>query len=180
MALHGLRKRARVCFDICVGLSGGYEIRNQPFSGAGFVFMKILFDYNRTLFDPDAGRLYDGVSEMLEALSVRHDLYLVSRNEPARERVFLSSSIRKFFVDFAFVGEKSEEILDSFIRGEEAIVIGDSIRDEIRIGNRLGCTTIRLLRGKFKDEKPSSPEEQPDYEAKDMSELVAIIRRYEK
>jgi len=39
----------------------------------------IIFDYNRTLFDVDNNKLIEGVPELVEKLSKKYKLCLVSR-----------------------------------------------------------------------------------------------------
>ena len=42
--------------------------------------MKIIFDYNRTIFDPETDDLYQGVFELISDLSKKYELYLVSES----------------------------------------------------------------------------------------------------
>ncbi|MEK7607896.1 MAG: HAD hydrolase-like protein [Patescibacteria group bacterium] len=146
-----------------------------------FSLMKIIFDYNRTIFDPEKDRLYDGAFEVLKTLAMNNDLFLVSRNEPKRETRLKSLGIIGLFKKILFIGEKSEDSFLSFVgEDRDVIVVGDSVQDEIRIGNKLGFTTIRILQGKFRDITPTSIEEISDYEIKDIREVINIVKNYEK
>jgi|SRR3989344_5126292 len=143
--------------------------------------MKIIFDYNRTIFDPENDCLYNGVFEVLQTLDRNNDLFLVSRNESERKTRLKSLGIEDLFEKILFIGSKSEDSFLSLVGNiTEVIVVGDSIHDEIRIGNRLGFTTVRLLQGKFGNVIPSIAEEIPDYEIKDIRELINIVKNYEK
>jgi FMN phosphatase YigB (HAD superfamily) len=138
--------------------------------------MKIIIDYDRTLFNPDSGTLYPGVFDLLGCLRKRHDIFLVSRNEPGRMARFNGFGIRDYFREIAFVDEKTESIFRSIGgRDGKAIVIGDSIKDEIRIGNRLGYPTVRIEQGKFGKDMPAHPEENPRHSVRSIGQLVEIL-----
>ncbi len=143
--------------------------------------MKIIFDYNRTLFDPDTANVYSGVLELLKKLSAQYELFLVSRNEPARKEKFETLGIKKYFQKIFFIDEKSKKVFTE-IAGDtkKVIVVGDRIGDEIKIGNQLGFLTVRLKRGKFAMEIPKEKDEFACFEIMDMSELVNIILDYDK
>ncbi len=112
----------------------------------------IIFDFNRTLFDPDSNRLVPGALRVLESLQQRgFKLYLISRAGAARKKLIESLGIKKYFArvtarkekrfkDFAVIaGRKSVDVRESF-------VIGDQLDTEIAFGNRLGLTTIWINR----------------------------------
>ena len=63
---------------------------------------------------------------------------------------------------------------------KNVLVVGDSIRNEIKIGNKLGLITVRLKNGKFANEMPVSPEEEPMFNISEITELEKIILNYEK
>lgn len=145
--------------------------------------MNIIFDYNRTLFDPDNNKLYDGVLELLESLYKDHKLYLFTLNESGREEFFRNLSIDKFFSKIAFVDEKNEENISSLTKNEtnkKIIVIGDSLRDEIYLGNKLGYETIWLKQGKFADQTPRNKLEIPKKVILSIKEIQSLIDQYKK
>ncbi len=143
--------------------------------------MKIIFDYNRTIFDPDTDTTYLGVLDVLKRLSLKHELFLISRNEPARKKRVEELNIKNYFQKIIFVDEKSVKIFKE-IAGDtkKVVVIGDSIRDEIKIGNQLGFFTIRLKKGKFATEVPRDKNEVAKLEITDINDLENIIVQYEK
>ena len=59
--------------------------------------MKIIFDYNRTIFDPETDNLYLGVLELLQKLSSKYELFLISRNEPTRKKRLEELNIKNYF-----------------------------------------------------------------------------------
>jgi len=143
--------------------------------------MKILFDYNRTLFNPDTDSLYQGALELLHDMAKRHELILISRKEVGREEHMEKLGIRNYFKSVHFVEEKNEKLFKELAEGDtHVIVIGDRVKEEILIGNKLGFTTIWLQQGKFADERPSSPDEQPTHTVQTIAEIKKIITSYEK
>jgi FMN phosphatase YigB (HAD superfamily) len=142
--------------------------------------MKILFDYNRTLFNPDAVALYPGVVDMLKNLSAKATLFLVSLGKPGRSDVFEQLGIASFFKKVAFVEEKTEEAFRDILgEPDTTFVVGDRLKGEIRIGNVLGYTTVWVKQGKFSEEIPSA-QEKPAFTINDIRELEKIISTYEK
>lgn len=57
------------------------------------------------------------------------------------------------------------------------VVVGDRIDHEIRYGNQLGCTTVRmrLKGGKYADLVPESGFDLPIYEVGDAAELAELV-----
>jgi FMN phosphatase YigB (HAD superfamily) len=138
--------------------------------------MKILIDYNRTLYNPETNTLYEGVQETLKALSKDNELILISRNEPNRERRLQELGIEEYFTKIAFVAEKNSTLFNELLVGEKkALVIGDRIREEISIGNELGLITIWVRQGKFNGETPRYQEEEPAFVVGDMREVSDLI-----
>ena len=143
--------------------------------------MKIIFDYNRTIFDPETDKLYPGVFELLQKLSMKYELFLISRDEPLRKKRLTELNIKNYFQKIIFVAEKSKQIFKE-IAGDtkNTVVIGDSIGAEIKIGNQLGFITVRLKRGKFALEIPQDKDEIAKFEITDIQDLENIILNYEK
>src|SRR3989344_1325729 len=119
--------------------------------------MKIIFDYNRTLYDPETKSFYPGAVALVSALALKHELYLISRREPERANYLEQSGLKELFTDIAFVEEKTVALFQRFAGGDKnTVVIGDRVTEEITIGNRLGLRTVWLKQGKFAAELPSN------------------------
>lgn len=143
--------------------------------------MKIIFDYNRTLFNPELNELYPGARELLRRLHARHELFLVSRFEQERITQLETLDIRQYFQDVAFVPDKTEEIFIGLVgTALDVMVIGDSITDEIRIGNILGYVTIRIQQGKFSGQVPASKEQTAKHCISSLEEIEPLLKHYEK
>lgn len=142
--------------------------------------MKIILDYNRTIFNPETDDLYPDVLDLLIKISKNHELFLISRNEPQRKERLKDFDIANYFKQILFVDNKSYEVFEE-IAGESknVFVVGDSISDEIKIGNQLGLITIRIKQGKFAKDMPRENDERAKFEIANISELGKIISIYE-
>jgi putative hydrolase of the HAD superfamily len=142
--------------------------------------MKIIFDYNRTIFNPDVQALYKGVFDLLSKLSTKHDLYLVSRNEPGRGNTLNELGIDIFFKETLFTDNKDIQIFKKLVgESSDVVVVGDRIKGEILIGNKLNYITVWVKQGKFRLEKPEQEIENPNYIIENISEIGEIIKLYE-
>lgn len=144
--------------------------------------MNIIFDYNRTLYDPECGALYPGVFETLSILAKEHTLFLVSRNEPGRRRDMETLNIAHFFCKVAFVEEKTTDIFSELLSGtNQGLIVGDMLSDEIRIGNLLGVPTVWVRQGLFAVQTPSNTAGIPSVTIASIPELLKIdIHLYEQ
>ena len=142
--------------------------------------MKIIFDYNRTIFNPDTQELYSSVFELLSDLSGKYDLFLISKNEAGRNEILEKFGIDKFFKRIVFTDNKSVETFKEIIGVDKnAIVVGDRVQGEIAIGNELNLITVWVKQGKFSNVIPVSKIQKPKYTINNISELKEIIKQYE-
>jgi phosphoglycolate phosphatase-like HAD superfamily hydrolase len=142
--------------------------------------MTIIFDYNRTLFDPNTDALYPGVKDMLYEIKNKHQLFLVSRLEASRQNKLEQLGIASYFVQTYFTPEKTEALFSSIPTNSlPVLVVGDSIADEITIGNRLGHITVQVQQGLFANAKPKNDMEKATHTIKNITEIVSIISQYE-
>ena len=65
------------------------------------------------------------------------------------------------------------------LKASETLCVGDRIQAEIKIGNKIGMSTARILHGRFKSINPKNDLEQPDFEIKKISELSKVISSVE-
>ncbi len=57
---------------------------------------------------------------------------------------------------------------------EEVVCVGDRTHDEIRAGNRLGCTTVWMRRGRFAEEEPVEGD-RPTHQIRLLPQLSTLI-----
>lgn len=73
----------------------------------------------------------------------------------------------KCFSDIINLGFKPEEILN----------VGDNISNEIKVGNKLGMKSIRILKGKYSILQPQSTLEKPNFTINNLLEIPDIINQ---
>lgn len=139
--------------------------------------MKIIFDYNRTLFNPDAGNVFPGVFQLLKTLSRKHELFLITLNKPERKDSSAILDMKPYFSEVLFVERKTTAAFQQ-IAGEDAnvIVIGDRFEDEIQIGMQLGFITIHVQPQKPFYKKAHTP----TFRVAEIQQVLAIIKSYEQ
>ncbi len=126
------------------------------------------------------GKLYPGAFEILKCLASLHELFLVSKEERGRKEVLESLGIKDFFRETVFTGKKTPEIFSAMVGdGKKVVVVGDRIKGEISIGNKLNYITVWIKQGKFQNEIPSHRIEEPSHTISDIRELEEILKKYE-
>ena len=141
----------------------------------------IIFDFNRTIYDPDAGELVPGVRFVLRTLLRRgFVLYLISRAGESRKRLMGELNVKKYFRRVVIAPEKRKRDFDRLagsksVNKEESFVVGDRVRKEIAIGNSLGLKTIWVRSGRFARETSRKKIERPDYTVKSLRDVLLII-----
>ncbi len=141
-----------------------------------------IFDFNRTVYDPENDVLSDGVLNILQKfLDSGLKMCLLSKKSREDRRQQISNlGLDKYFVDIQVIDEKNinhfKQCLDKMnVLPEEVIVIGDQVRKEIKLGNEIGMTTVWYKMGKFADRMPEMELEEADYIIDDLSNLNEVI-----
>ena len=140
----------------------------------------IIFDFNRTLFDPDAGKLFDSALEVLRALKDSGArLFLIGKGMKERENLIYDLGLDRFFEKIILKEEKEigdfEMIRKLAEEGDELFSVGDRIKKEITLSNLCGFKTIWFQNGKFSTEVPESEMEKPWKTIEALGELMGIL-----
>ncbi len=141
----------------------------------------VVFDFNRTLYDPDTKALLPGVMQLLDELKARSvPMYLVSKADESRPQLLGELGLEGFFADSFFVERKDPALFLEITRRanvhpKDTYVIGDYLHKEIRSGNQSGMKTIWLKRGKFADLKPESETDVPWRTVEEMNDVLELI-----
>ena len=56
------------------------------------------------------------------------------------------------------------------------MLIGDRVRSELEIGNKLGATTIWVKQGKFADELSENKDQKSDYEVTSLNGCLKLLK----
>lgn len=141
----------------------------------------VIFDFNRTLFDPDTNALLPGARELLEKLRARAiPLFLISKRDEGRPQLLKELDLEGLFEDTLFVERKDPALFREIAHRVDAnpiniYVIGDYLHKEIRSGNQAGMRTIWLKRGKFSELKPEIEADYPWKTIRELQEVHEII-----
>ena len=144
-------------------------------------FNSVIFDWKRTLYDPESRRLMTSVTSMLEFLKLgKVKIYLIGKGGDDMLGEVKRIGIKDFFEDTIFVNESKEEFnFEKFIdkvNSKNTLVVGDRLNSELAIGNRLGTTTVFIQQGKFADEKAYDPKNIPDFVFGSIQEFYNFIK----
>ena len=61
------------------------------------------------------------------------------------------------------------------LKPRDVAVVGDKINSEIKIANKLGMASVRILKGRFSGVKPRTELEEPDFTVKKIGELPCVL-----
>lgn len=127
----------------------------------------IIFDWKRTLYDPESRQTVPGAIELLDFLRQHNvQMALVGKGSQEMHSELDRLGMRGYFFAVLYrEGEKQPDWYVDSIPGFHSgmIFVGDKPDSEIQVGNRLGGYTIRIRQGEFAHEEPTTPEEQADY-----------------
>ena len=140
----------------------------------------VIFDLAWTLYDPLEKKPYPDTLVVLERLSVRADLYLVTRDGESRK--FLSDiGIYSFFKKVFFVERKTMKLFLSIAghrkkKYEEVFVVGDTVWEEITVGNKLGYKTVLVRQGAYAGVVPKEEWEIPWKVVTGIGEIAGLVQ----
>ena len=141
----------------------------------------IIFDYNRTLNDPDNypdDIFVPGTLPVLNTLKEKgFTLFMYCKGGEGRTGMLNQYS--SLFQAVCVVPEKSFDSLKAFcdansIDPKAAWMVGDRVMKEIAFGNALGMKTVWLKKGKFAEEGPKNKEEEPEFTIISLAGLLKI------
>jgi FMN phosphatase YigB (HAD superfamily) len=143
----------------------------------------IIFDFNRTLYDPDTHRLVKNSLPLLHLLFLHgYKLCLLSvESSTDRSELIRKLGLKKYFLEIQIIkGEKTisnfQACLDKMqLKPEEVAVIGDRIKSEIAIAKKLNLKTFWFRSGKFANEMPAGLDEEPDYTVNNLYEIIYLL-----
>ena len=139
----------------------------------------IIIDFNRTLFDPETNSLFPGVIEFLSSYSKNYSLALIGKGAEKRANLIEELNIKKYFKYFSLIEEKSEEDFLACLKEmnfdkKDCWSIGDRVKKEIMLSNKIGIKTIWFRNGKFANETPTVELEKPTFTISSFVEIQQI------
>lgn len=141
----------------------------------------IIFDFNRTLYDPVNKKIFPGADEILKKMKrLGFELFLVAQDRDGqRYEIIEKTNILIFFDKVSVLPEKNfdcfKAILEENIDRSSSFVVGDYIRQEILFGNILGLKTIWIKDNSLSGNFPVVSEEHPNFVVNSINEILGII-----
>lgn len=108
----------------------------------------VIFDFMRTLYNPEEGRLYYGVLEILDQfLELNLKLGLVTYGSAGKKLLLEQLGLSTIFHWYQVVEVKTPYIFMTFVKKygldtKDVLVVGDLVTEEIAIGKDLGMKTV--------------------------------------
>ncbi len=140
----------------------------------------IIFDFMRTLYDPEKGRLFSGALPLLKVFK-EWGLKLGLISFGGQEKRMLIESLNLGgAVDWCqVVLEKTPSVFSHFrkafhLKAEEVLVVGDLVNQEIAVGKSLGMKTAWI---KTRWSLEDSPSVKPDFVVTSVRELKPLVWR---
>lgn len=105
-------------------------------------------------------------------------MILIGKGGEDMKREVERLNVKKFFQDIVFTrGEKDLQVFAKYV-SRKTFVIGDRVRSEIEMGNKLGSTTIWVKQGKFASEQPENKFQQPTYTVSSLLSCLRLISSF--
>ena len=140
-----------------------------------------IFDWKRTLYDPESQDLIEGSLEALQHLGSRGiKLFLVGKDPSGDMPNEIDRlDVASYFSAINFVSTaKTDDDIGRFVdptHPDHSLVIGDRVRSEIEVGNRLGATTVWIKNGRFTSELPQTNTQIPSHTLAAITELPPLF-----
>ncbi|MCL5784130.1 MAG: HAD hydrolase-like protein [Patescibacteria group bacterium] len=146
------------------------------------MFDTVIFDWKRTLYDPDRRVVIDGITELLDFIKSKNiPMILIGKGGEDMQLEVERLGVGKYFRHIVFAeGEKDPQ---SFIphlskdNPKKTLLIGDRVRSELKIGKKLGATTIWAKQGKFAKEEPEDKTQEPSYIVTSLTECLKLLQK---
>lgn len=141
----------------------------------------IIFDWKRTLYDPDQKTLIVGAKNLLEFIKSNNiSMVLIGKGGEDMQREVDRLKVGKYFRQIVFAeGEKDPQVFIPFISKDDpkrTVFIGDRVRSELEIGKKLGATTIWVKQGKFASEEPLNEDQKPEHTVSNLTDCRLLLQ----
>ena len=145
----------------------------------------IIFDWKRTLYNPDTKTLIEGTLELLNFLQTENiPLVLIGKGGDDMHTAVEKLGVKKYFSEVLFVQEKNDpELFAKHVlayNSDHTFVIGDRVKSEVELGNKIGATTIWVKQGKFAAEEPENELQTPHHTVGNLSEVLEYLKKISK
>ena len=141
----------------------------------------IIFDWKRTLYDPESKKLIDGTLNILKFLTIKWSkVILIGKGGDEMYQEVKRLKAEEYFSKIIFQeGKKDMKVFSEFVSIKNpklTMIIGDRVQSEIEIGNKLNTTTIWIKNGKFSEELPLNKIQEPTFTFSSLTDLLNYFR----
>lgn len=140
----------------------------------------IIFDFNRTLYDPDRRRLVNGAAELLTAAAQKgYRRVLFSQAVPSRADLINELGLTGYFDEIILTEHKTSDLFATIADKHQSdaktsYVIGDRVNGELKLGYAAGWQTIWFRQGRFAAELPAAAG-WPTYTVTRLADIHPLI-----
>lgn len=151
----------------------------------------IIFDFGRTLFNPDTGTLFPDTIETLEKLEqkgIKMGLLSVAITEDTTQRLdeLEDLGLIRFFQSVDIVPRNTQgKDFTNVLKGldvdgdfSKCMVVGDNLKREIESGNKIGAYTVWTKQNLSDDWRPQNEMQIPKETISDIKEIIALVDRH--
>ncbi|BDD03954.1 HAD family hydrolase [Aureibacter tunicatorum] len=143
---------------------------------------KVLFEQKMDLLKEEIDSIiaFEETVEVLENLSKKFDLYLISNLASPYKAVLKDLNLEQYFIKTIFscdTGYQKPEIKiflevekDSGLEKGEILMVGDSLKADIKGSNMIGWNSLRICRNK---------DRLKNFEINNLKEIFQYIRHYQ-
>ncbi len=141
----------------------------------------IFFDWGGTLHNRKTDTLFRGVPKLIQKLSTRYQLALISLAKSSspkdRRREIKESGIAKCFTLILVSSEDKDGMYEKAlvklgVIPEEVIVVDDRTARGVAWGNRRGAITVWIKKGRFAGELPTTETGSPTCTIRNITEII--------
>ena len=147
----------------------------------------VIFDWGRTLYDPDAGALFADAAPVVFTLAATYRLAIVSlvsgdyqARVADRYAVLRAQGIERHFAAILFGRADKDHLYRQALvalglPAPRVAVVDDRLVRGIAWGNRHGAVTVWFRNGTFRDELPDAATGTPTYTIGRLREVGAVL-----
>ncbi|MBL7045891.1 MAG: HAD family hydrolase [Parcubacteria group bacterium] len=145
----------------------------------------VIFDWGRTLWNPETQKLFNKVPQVLEFLTRKgYTLSIVALatdgDTKRRLDALKASAIEDCFAKTLFRETGKDKMYKETLKelkfeSSETIIIDDRVVRGIKFANKYGCKSIWIQSLKFREEYPTEETGKPTYTIDKIGQLIDIL-----
>lgn len=145
----------------------------------------VIFDWGRTLYDKEEGKLFSSTKRLLSFCYKRYPLCIVSlaSDDDMEKRFALLDKykIRKYFKFALFHSSDKDSLFRNAVgnfglKPNQVLIVDDRIK-RLGWGIKNGCKTIWIKKGKYENEKIDPKVGKPTLIASNLDEALELIEK---